>query len=318
MGCVAMLSRAISPVLVAIGVLLTLRGPLVAAEALPITEIAPGVFVHKGAYEDVNPHNRGDISNIGFIVGEKVVAVIDTGNARWIGDDLRAAIKAKTGLPIAYVINTHAHPDHIFGNAAFKDDKPEFVGHAKLEAEMRTKAPYYLQTLKTFVGEAATKGIEIVPPTRTVKPGESITLDLGGRTLTITGYPTAHSESDVTVYDDKTQTLWTGDLLFVDRVPAIDGSILGWVKAIAELKKITAARAVPGHGPAAVPWPQSLSGEERYFSLLLKDIRAIQKAHGKIEDATKTAGTEDKDRWALFDDYNARNVTAAFVELEWE
>jgi len=297
---------------------MALCGPVVAAEPLSMTEIVPGVFVHKGAYEDVNPHNRGDISNIGFIVGDKAVAVIDTGNARLLGDDLRAAIKSKTNLPIAYVINTHAHPDHIFGNAAFKDDKPEFVGHAKLEAAMRTKAPYYLQTLKTFVGEAATNGIEIIPPTKTVKPGEPITLDLGGRRLTVTAYPAAHSESDVTVFDDKTDTLWTGDLLFVDRVPAIDGSILGWVKVIAELKKIPAARAVPGHGPAVVPWPQSLSGEERYFGLLLKDIRAIQKAHGKIEEATKTAGTEDKDHWALFDDYNGRNVTAAYTELEWE
>src|SRR3972149_2100284 len=105
--------------------------PAGAVDALGVTEVAPGVFVHRGAYEDVNPNNRGDIPNIGFIVGEKGVAVIDTGNTLALGQALRAAVKARTGLPALYVINTHGHPDHVFGNAAFKDDKPQFVGHEK-------------------------------------------------------------------------------------------------------------------------------------------------------------------------------------------
>jgi glyoxylase-like metal-dependent hydrolase (beta-lactamase superfamily II) len=104
----------------------------------------------------------------------------------------------------------------------------------------------------------------------------------------------------------------------VDRIPALDGSLKGWLNAVEALKKIPAALAVPGHGPASVPWPQALDAETRYFNVLLGDIRKIQKEHGTLEQAMAKAGEGERDKWALFDDYNPRNVTEAFVELEWE
>ena len=88
-------------------------------DILPVTEIAEGIFVFQGAYEIFNPDNEGLISNMGFIVGEAAVAVIDTGGSRRAGERLKATIRKHTQLPIIYVINTHMHPDHVFGNAAF-------------------------------------------------------------------------------------------------------------------------------------------------------------------------------------------------------
>ena len=79
-----------------------------------------------------------------------------------------------------------------------------------------------------------------------------------------------------------------------------------------------AVRAVPGHGPPAVDWPAAIGPEQRYLETLVRDVREIQKNKGKLEQAMETAGTEERDNWALFDDYNARNVTETFVELEWE
>ncbi|MGN6704151.1 MAG: MBL fold metallo-hydrolase, partial [Burkholderiaceae bacterium] len=92
--------------------------PAAAAIApLPMERIAPGVFVHEGEQAETSAANRGDIANIGFVVGKRCVAVIDTGGSAAIGAALREAVRSRTGLPVCYVINTHMHPDHVFGNA---------------------------------------------------------------------------------------------------------------------------------------------------------------------------------------------------------
>ncbi|MEO8333109.1 MAG: MBL fold metallo-hydrolase, partial [Gallionella sp.] len=106
------------------------------ADPLSVVQVAPGIYVHHGVHRDINIDYGGDICNIGFIVGSKGVAVIDTGGSPKIGAQLRAAIRKVTDLPILYVINTHVHPDHVLGNAAFKGDQPTFVGHEKLADAM--------------------------------------------------------------------------------------------------------------------------------------------------------------------------------------
>ncbi|MEO1308913.1 MAG: MBL fold metallo-hydrolase [Pseudomonadota bacterium] len=77
--------------------------------ALAVVETAPGLFAHLGQIAEPNPTNRGDVSNMGFVIGEESVAVIDTGSAAWIGEALWRAIRAETDLPISHVVLTHMH-----------------------------------------------------------------------------------------------------------------------------------------------------------------------------------------------------------------
>src|SRR5262245_18593594 len=88
--------------------------PAPPATGAELTEIAPGIFVHRGRYELQSPENRGDMANASFVVGTDGVAVIDTLGSAVAGRGLRNAIRTVTGKPIRYVINTHMHPDHVF------------------------------------------------------------------------------------------------------------------------------------------------------------------------------------------------------------
>jgi quinoprotein relay system zinc metallohydrolase 2 len=275
---------------------------------------SPGVYVHYGQQAETAPANAADIANLGFVVGEKCVAVIDTGGTYAEGRALRLAIRRVTAAPVCYVINTHVHPDHVFGNQAFVEDRPEYVGHAHLAESMRRRGPNYLRALLRDLGAAA-QGSTLVLPTHSVPGVER--LELGGRTLILRAWQTAHTDTDLTVFDETSGTLWLGDLLFVGHLPVIDGSLRGFIAVIDELKTIPAQRVIPGHGRAGA-WPVAIMAEERYLKQLLIDVRAALGTKMPLAQAIEAVGYDRSDQWLLVDQFHKRNVTAAYAELEWD
>ncbi len=273
------------------------------------------MFVHNGVHEEASGQNEDAIANIGFVVGARSVAVVDPGGSFEEGRALRAAVRSRTELPIRYVVLTHVHPDHIFGAAAFSGDHPDFIGHAKLPGALAQRGDYYLRRLKGALGAAAA-GSEIVPPTLLVS--DRLDLDLGDRRLILRAHGPAHTDNDLTVFDEKTRTFWLGDLLFVERVPVIDGSVVGWLKELQALTLIAADRAVPGHGPPSVSWPGAAEPERRYLDKVARDTRAAIRAGIGIAEAYRHVASSERQQWLLFDDYHPRNVTASYKELEWE
>jgi quinoprotein relay system zinc metallohydrolase 2 len=280
-----------------------------------IEDLGNGIYVHHGAHLDIDTGYQGDICNISFVVGSRGVAVIDTGGSLKVGKQLRAAIKAVTPLPILYVINTHVHPDHIFGNAAFVQDNPVFVGHAKLGDTMQLRQEAYTKLNIKYLGADA-EGSDMVKPSLVVSTGSK--LDLGDRSLQLTAYVSAHTVTDISLIDSKTQTLFTGDLLFIERTPVIESDIKGLISAIDSLKLSQVSQVVPGHGPFTKDWIVALNNERLYLEALLTDIRANIKNGVSMEKTMETAAASEKNKWMLFDVANRRNVNTIYPILEWE
>ena len=286
-----------------------------AAEPLRLEEVAEGVHVYTGPHGEASPRNLGAVGNAGVVIGRDSVAVIDTGGSPEFGRRLRAGITALTDRPVAWVIITHAHPDHVFGGVAFDDEGISFAGHHKLARALALRSPFYIEAFERLVGEAF-EGARVIVPS--IEVADETRIDLGDRVLVLTAWQTAHTDNDLTVLDTRTGTLFAGDLLFIDRLPVVDGSLKGWLDVIAELRRVPAARVVPGHGPASAAWPQALDAQERYLLALLRDVRREIAAGGRIESAIGRVAGEERDRWVGFDASHPRNVTASFTELEWE
>jgi hypothetical protein len=109
-----------------------------------------------------------------------------------------------------------------------------------------------------------------------------------------------------------------GDLVFDRHAPAVDGSALGWIALLDRLAARPAARIVPGHGAPALPWPAGADATRAYLAGVVAEARAALAAGESLGEASRHVGADLRGDWQLFDDFNARNATAVYRELEWE
>jgi glyoxylase-like metal-dependent hydrolase (beta-lactamase superfamily II) len=173
----------------------------------------------------------------------------------------------------------------------------------------------YLRNLKKQLGSAAEKST-LIAPDETVQ--DHLTLDLGHRKLELTAWPSAHTDNDVSVFDVTTGTLWTGDLLFIERTPAIDGDIKGWLSVMDALANVPALTTIPGHGPVTHDKNRALARQRTYLTTLLRDVRTSIRHGTGMAETMATAAASERERWQLFDVVNRRNVNFIYPVLEWE
>lgn len=282
-------------------------------EAARVQEIAAGVYVRAGHPAPL--FQAENLANVGFIIGGRCVAVIDTGGSMAEGRALDEAIRTLTDRPVCFVINTHVHPDHMLGNKAFRRSGVQFVGHANLPAAMAARGDNYLRRAAAAAG-VAEDASWIVLPERTVS--DELQLDLGERMLVLRAYPAAHTDNDVTVFDPQTGTLFLGDLVFLEHVPVLDGSINGWLEQLGRLTHENYRRVVPGHGPPVSPWPEAAAPTVQYLEDLRRQVRKWIADGGDIAEAQDAIEVSRPAPWELVEEYHKGNIAAAFAELEWE
>ncbi|PCH75462.1 MAG: MBL fold metallo-hydrolase [Rhodobacteraceae bacterium] len=284
--------------------------------AAEVVEISPGQFVHFGQVADVTPGGNGDVANTGFIIGADAVAVIDAGTTRFTGEALYLAIRQQTDLPIRWLILTHMHPDHILGADVFAEAGATVIGSAQLKTAIAIRAESYVANMQRLLGEKVMHGTRVILPDQGIRDTQQI--DLGARALRLQAYPTAHTNNDLSVYDATSDTLWTGDLVFLQHVPALDGSINGWITVLEALAKTPVTAIIPGHGRLVAKHPDGLMPTLEYLRALRREVRAALTNGESLQTAIRHLGDDLQGDWRMFDAFNARNATNAYVELEWE
>tara|TARA_R110002072_G_scaffold48681_1_gene133003 strand:- start:19096 stop:20025 length:930 start_codon:yes stop_codon:yes gene_type:complete len=280
-----------------------------------ITEVAQGNYLHKGVHVSIDDVKHADIANIGFIVGDKCIAVIDTGGSINTGTKLLKKIKSISDKPICYVINTHVHFDHMLGNKAFVIEKPEFVGHQQLGSEVERNREFFLEQFKNDLGSNPDPS-SIVGPSILID--KSSQLDLGDRILTLIPFPVSHSHSDLIIIDNETNTLWAGDLIFRERIPSLTGSLIGWVKVMEDLLRLKVKLVIPGHGSVANSMSIAIKQQREYLQRLLAETRQAIEEGQFVNEAAENIDKENLSNWLLHDFQHPTNVSRAFTELEWE
>jgi quinoprotein relay system zinc metallohydrolase 2 len=287
-----------------------------ADRAADVVETAPGHFVHFGKVESINAGSDGDVANTGFIIGDTGVAVIDSGTTRANGEALYLAMRQQTELPVTALIITHMHPDHVLGASVFRQAGATVISSAKMPLALAQRADGYLAGMDRLIGVEQTHATQVIYPEITVEG--DMTLDLGNRVLALKSYATAHTDNDLTVLDTETSTMWMGDLVFLEHTPALDGSINGWIDTLTALSGLPITHMVAGHGRMIAPFPEGAKPTLAYLEAIRTETRAALEKGVSLSQAIRHIGNSHAADWQMFDEFNPRNATSAYVELEWE
>ena len=287
--------------------------------ALDLQPVAPGVHVHFGASHQMEETADGRIANLGVIVGRDAVAVIDAGVSRAQGQDLYVAIRRLTDLPVRHLVLTHMHPDHVLGAAVLSEAGARITAHHALPQALQARSAGYLDALVGLYPAPDWIGTQVVMPDALVDDRQEI--DLGDRALLLRAFHAEHTDSDMTVLDQATGTLFTGDLLFRDLTPVVDGSLTGWLEWLDSDPARGARLIVPGHGPASESWADASAPQAALLKALASVTRkaigdglALSQAVPVIVKALQPM----QNSWNSYPETVARNATAAYKELEWE
>ena len=279
-------------------------------------EIAEGYYVHFGKQEDSNKENKGDIANLGFIIGNKSIAVIDTGGTPEIGEKLLQNIRTISNLPISHVIITHSHPDHFFGTEAFFNKNVKIVGHEKIERSLINNFEFYKNLQFNLIKQKNLRKAKLILPNEKIPTNTTKTFDLGKRKIKVKAWKSGHTDNDLSIYDEKTKFFWS-EIIFINRIPSIRASIKGWKSNLEEISKMNIKKIIPGHGPVTSK-EEALQPMINYFDRLINSVREFHKSNKTLKEAQKNISKKNIEGWVLFEPYHSANITKTFTELEWE
>jgi len=197
------------------------------------TEVVPGIYMVDG----VNGFGGGNMS---LLVGEDYIVMIDDGLAP-LAPTLLAHVTETAGRPINFIINTHAHGDHVGGNAHFAETGTVIFAHDNIR--------------KRLVADSSAAGGDGGLPVVTF--GEGVTFHLNGLEAQVFHIPRAHTDGDAAIYFPDVNVIHAADVLFNNLFPYIDldngGTVEGFIEGQKKLISMAdnETKIVPGHGPLA-------------------------------------------------------------------
>ena len=250
-----------------------------------VIELTHGVFarLHEG------------LTNAGIIVGDDGVLVIDSLRVPSFARDLLEDVRRLTDKPVRYVVNTHSHWDHSWGNQEFPGST--IVGHVNCRSEM--VSPEITVRWREKVVSAGdpwseeAESVRITPPSLTFR--DTLHLHFAGRPIDLHWLGRAHTSGDTFIHLPEDRLLFTGDVAQDGGVPyMLDGYMRDWVATDTRLLGINAERFVSGHGP--VGERPALVAARDFIVALVEGVEATL-AEGQDEAtaaATVTAALRDR------------------------
>ena len=272
-----------------------------------IIELETGVFarLHEG------------LTNAGIIVGDDSVLIIDSLRVPSFARDLIKDVKDITDKPIKFVIDTHSHWDHSWGNEEFPD--ATIIGHKNCYAEM-IDVEWNEQWRKKVTSSNdpwSEEGniVNITPPNMTFET--SMQLYFGGRELDLKYFGRAHTSGDIYIHLPKEKIVFTGDVAQDGGVPYLgDCYPVDWPDTDNKLAALPIERFMSGHGP--IGDHKALEGARDFIHNLVDSVKsAIADGQNSVQASESVIAqlTPEYGNWRSFDRIG-ENLTSVYEKLK--
>jgi glyoxylase-like metal-dependent hydrolase (beta-lactamase superfamily II) len=235
-----------------------------------VKEVAPGVFFRYSSISATDPNVPFGGSNNIWIIFQDYVVVIDANFPKEAGDVIEA-IKKTTKKPVRYVLDTHHHGDHAYGNAVWKKAGATIVASAKTARLLRVNGPKeFADAGKGPTGRKDVAGSTLAVPDLIFD--EKLVLDDGTQRVEFLQLGHSHTIGDAVAYLPKHKILCTGDACVNGAYNFMGHSdSASWARCLEKMQQLDVQLVCPGHGPLA--GKDLLEKQKRYFVELRRHVQ---------------------------------------------
>lgn len=294
-------------------ILVIFTTPFSASAEVGLKKVTNNIYAYLGYYlEEIDTKNEGFISNCGFIVTDEGVVVVDTLSTPDLGKKLLSEIKKVTKKPVKYIITTHFHPDHFFGNQVFKDTGV-IISHENTREHIVDRGKFALDTFRERLGKLF-EGAEVVLPIVTFN--NKLTIHLGGKKIEVLYFGRGHTDGDAIVYIPDEKAVFAGDLVNNNRLPFIgDGHSGDLINTLKKMEALDTNYVIPGHGP--VGDKASIAKSREFVEDLREDVKKFVEKGKSLQQTLNDLKMPKYEKWGRYD-LLPRNVKKVYLEFEDE
>ena len=288
----------------------------VGADDLALTRVTDNVYAVVGSMENRTPDNLGNNSTFGFVVTTEGVVLIDSGGTYKGAKKIHEVIRRITDKPVVKVINTGGQDHRWLGNGYFKSLGAEIIANEKAVKDQKERTQDQFFALGILVGDDGLKGTNEVYADKTFD--KNIRFVLGNTSFEIHHVGQAHTPGDSFVWLPEQQVMFSGDIVFTERMLGIleYSNSKSWINAYEAMASHNPRYVVPGHGhPTTLDKAKSDTYE--YLKFLRQSVAEFMESGGDITEISKV----EQSKYKYLISYEllfGRNAQRVYSELEWE
>lgn len=249
--------------------------PIVKTEGL--RQVSPHIYI-------IPDNSVPLVPNVGFVIGERGILVIDTGLGPRNGSAVLEVAKELGGSRALYLVTTHFHPEHDLGAQVF----PESTTLIRSNDQAKDIAEFGLQLAQVFARRSAINA-ELLKDADFRKANVTFdrdyALDLGGVKVQLIAMGANHTRGDTAIWVESDRVLFSGDVAMRPQPVFASpySTIRHWLSSLDRLEALKPAVIVPSHGPTGDA--AFISGYRNYL-IEVRDRTAADKKAGRTADQT--------------------------------